>query len=167
MTNTRRTNLSQVSLTTPGSSYSTANAPDIYLITEPWWRIPDEPDAPHYSVKEPAVYYLILPVQVVPAAERPRVFAYASSTRCDFEVFNRYDLAQDLDFLILEIRQGSHSPFLLVLMYNQDAPDDAQQRGRSFERFKALALPDMPIVIAMDANEHHPLWGERERNSEI
>ncbi|EJD32189.1 hypothetical protein AURDEDRAFT_178779 [Auricularia subglabra TFB-10046 SS5] len=119
-------------------------------------------DAPHYSVKEPAGYYPILPVQVVPAAERPRVFAYASSTRRDFEVFNRYDLSQDLDFLILEIRQGSHSPFLLVLMYNQDAPDDTQQRGRSFERFKALALPDMPIVIAMDANEHHPLW-EREK----
>ena len=158
LTNTRRHNLSQLALFTPGSSYSTQFAPDLYLITEPWWRIGDEPDAPHFSVKEPAGYYPILPVQSVPAAERPRVFAYASSTRTDVEVFNRYDLAQDLDFLILEIRQGTRTPYLLVLLYNQDAPQEAQRQGRTFERFKSVVLPDMPIAIAMDANEHHHAW---------
>ena len=56
MTNTRRHNISQLSLFTPGSSHSTQFAPDIYLITEPWWRIGDEPDVPHFSVKEPAGY---------------------------------------------------------------------------------------------------------------
>ena len=66
LTNTRRHNLSQLALFTPGSSYSTQFAPDLYLITEPWWRIGDEPDAPHFSVKEPAGYYPILPVQSVP-----------------------------------------------------------------------------------------------------
>ena len=158
LTNTRRHNLSQLALFTPGSSYSTQFAPDLYLITEPWWRIGDEPDAPHFSVKEPAGYYPILPVQSVPAAERPRVFAYASSTRTDVEVFNRYDLAQDLDFLILEIRQGTRTPYLLVLLYNQDPPQEAQRQGRTFERFKSVVLPDMPIAIAMDANEHHHAW---------
>ena len=66
LTNTRRHNLSQLALFTPGSSYSTQFAPDLYLITEPWWRIGDEPDAPHFSVKEPAGYYPILPVQSAP-----------------------------------------------------------------------------------------------------
>ena len=41
LTNTRRHNLSQLALFTPGSSYSTQLAPDLYLITEPWWRIGD------------------------------------------------------------------------------------------------------------------------------
>ena len=34
LTNTRRHNLSQLALFTPGSSYSTQYAPDLYLITE-------------------------------------------------------------------------------------------------------------------------------------
>ncbi|KZV79511.1 hypothetical protein EXIGLDRAFT_782188, partial [Exidia glandulosa HHB12029] len=148
----------QSALFTPGSGYETERASDIYLIAEPWWRIGDEPTDPHFSVKEPAGLYPILPAQVIPAALRPRVFAYATSLRPDFEVFNRYDLAQDLDFLILEIRQGSHPPFLLVDLYNQDPPADAEGAARTFQRFKRVELPDMPIAIAMDANEHHHLW---------
>ena len=158
MTNTCRHNDSQSALFTPGSLFETPLASDIYLITEPWWHIGDQPDEPHYSVKEPAGLYPILPAQVVPPELRPRVFAYASSTRHDFEVFNRYDLAQDLDFLILEIRQGRNPAFLLILLYNQDAPEDGQRVGRTFQRFMQLDLPDMPIAIAMDANEHHHMW---------
>lgn len=158
LTNTRRLNAAQSALFTPDSDYETERASDIYLITEPWWRVDDDPDAPHFSVKEPAGLYPILPAQTVPASSRPRVFAYATNLRLDFEVFNRYDLAQDLDFLILEIRQGSHPPFLVVDLYNQDPPEGAGDLGRTFERFMQLDLPDMPILIAMDANEHHSVW---------
>ena len=159
LTNTRRLNAAQSALFTPGSAFESESPPDIFLITEPWWHIGDEPDSPHFSVKEPGGLYPILPAQVIPADARPSVFEYASSVRRDFEVFNRYDLAQDLDFLILEIRQASHPPFLLVALYNQDPPGDAAaQVGRTFERFRQLDLPDMPIAIAMDANEHHPVW---------
>ena len=66
-------------LFTPGSDFELEDSPDIYLITEPWWHIGDEPDAPHFSVKEPSGLYPILPAQVIPADARPRVFACASS----------------------------------------------------------------------------------------
>lgn len=157
LTNTRRLNAAQSALFTPDSDYETPRASDIYLITEPWWRTDDDPDVPHFSVKEPSGLYPILPAQVIAADARPRVFAYASTLRRDFEVFNRYDLAQDLDFLILEIRQGSHPPFLLVDLYNQDPPDDAQEIGRTFARFMRVQLPDMPIAIASFLDSYHHL----------
>ena len=119
LTNTRRLNDAQGALFVPGSLFDTERAPDIYLVTEPWWREDQDPNAPHYSVKEPGGFYPILPAQVIPHGSRPRVFAYASGTRLDVEIFNRYDLAQDLDFLILEVRQGTRPPFLVVNLYNQ------------------------------------------------
>ena len=125
---------------------------DILLLSEPWWEnIGNDIRGPvHHGGYTP-----ILPVQQVPDDKAPRVMAYVR-TRADFTITLRSDLASDLDFQILELRQDPHPPILLVNMYNREQADDA--RLTTFDRFKLLQLPDMPTIISGDMNVHHPMW---------
>ena len=133
---------------------------DILLVSEPWWG---EIGGDNFGgVKHPG-YDTLLPTQTVPADARPRVMAYVRR-REDFQVALRVDLVQDLDFLLLEIQQRPHPSVLIAHIYNQipggDPGDDYNPGHRewSFDRFKRLQLPDMPVMVTGDFNLHSRVW---------
>jgi hypothetical protein len=65
------------------------------------------------------------------------------------------DLAQDLDFQLLEVKQGNFPPVIVVNMYNR-----ANAVGSlGMERLRQIAFPDyIPVVFSGDWNLHHGMW---------
>ncbi|KAG2159084.1 Endonuclease/exonuclease/phosphatase, partial [Suillus bovinus] len=83
--------------------------------------------------------------------------------RPDFTVTLRSDLAMDADIQILQINQGTHTPIILVNMYNQKAGEDPS--NWSSDRLVNIELPNgMPVIISGDMNLHHPLWSNTAEN---
>lgn len=156
-TNTRRLNSAQSALFTPGSDYETERASDIYLIAEPWWHIGDQPNDPHFSVKEQVSIPFYLHKSSL--QQRGRACLHMQPTCV---LTSRFSTAMTWHRIWTSsfsrfAKAPTHPPFLLVDLYNQDPPD-AEGAVRTFQRYKRIELPDMPMAIAMDANEHHHLW---------
>jgi ribonuclease HI len=133
---------------------------DLLLLQEPWWgKLPSGEMA---SVGHPE-WIPILPVSLVPHDHIPRVMAYARR-RGDFQVLLRTDLAKDLDFQFLEVRQGNFAPVHILNFYNQRPPPDDGDDEWSVDRLMQMHLPDRDrLVMTGDWNLHHPLWRVMER----
>ncbi|KAF8591327.1 hypothetical protein K439DRAFT_1327348 [Ramaria rubella] len=132
---------------------------DILLITELWYDNigGEQRGAPSHQDWQP-----ILPVQPIPADKRPRVMAYVRR-RGDFSVTLCSDLANDLDIMFLEVRQGANTPFLIGNVYNGKNSEDNNRW--SLDRFLALHLPaDIPHILTGDWNAHHTTWEDNANN---
>lgn len=133
---------------------SSLNLFDILIIQEPWWGpIGNNTYGPVADDR----WTPILPLLPIPDDERPRVMAYASRLRPDVETTLRSDLAKDLDFQILEIRQPPFRPTLIFNIYNNTAINGSE--GWTFNRATLCRIPPQtPVIMTGDWNTHHPWW---------
>ncbi|KAF8584481.1 hypothetical protein K439DRAFT_1287095, partial [Ramaria rubella] len=132
---------------------------DILLITEPWYNNigGDQQGAPSHHVWQP-----ILPVQPIAADECPQVMAYIRHQGV-FSVTLRSDLAQDLDMMFLEVRQGSNMPFIIGNIYN--GRGSANNAEWTLDRLLPIHLPEnIPYSLTGDWNTHHTLWEDNPNN---
>lgn len=138
---------------------STIHEYDILLVTEPWYGDIGNGTKGPVSL---AGWQPILPLPSVPANVIPRAMAYIKN-RPDFTVTLRSDLAMDADIQILQINQGTHTPTIIVNMYNQKAGEDPL--NWSSDRLFNIELPNgMPVIISGDMNLHHPMWSNTAEN---
>lgn len=104
---------------------------------------------------------LPIPIEQLRTQERcPRVMAYTRPSS-DFTVTPRYDICEDHDMMVIEIRQTRKTPFFIINLYNPGrGTPGAHSTG---ERLMRLNLPvNGEVIIAGDFNLHHPDWEEME-----
>ncbi|HEX3642518.1 MAG TPA: endonuclease/exonuclease/phosphatase family protein, partial [Ktedonobacteraceae bacterium] len=124
---------------------------DVVLFQEPWWgEIANNQigSVGHQS------FQVLPPMLPIPDDSIPRVLAY-TVRREDFYLLSRTDIAQDLDFQLLEVKQGDYPPVLIVNVYNQES----EGGGWTFDRLREVPIPDdIPVVLSGDWNTHHGMW---------
>jgi len=102
---------------------TTKDLADIILIQEPWINQRDRT-----TIKAQG-YTSIIPSQ----GERPRVLAFISNLRKDFQVTSRPDYTQDPDIQALTIKYSTQEEILLLNIYNEK-PTQGDQTTYTVER---------------------------------
>ena len=115
-----------------------------------------------YSISH-NMYELILPTNL---HIRPRVAIYLRKAT-NFQFKTRQDLAENSDFLAIEIYKPTER-FLLFNLYNEkELSEDsgAQSRGKTTVKRSVLGLnPRLPFLLLGDFNSHHPWWNSEAGN---